>query len=201
MQDTVTVGPFEPEHTERLVELFERCDNTCYCRYLHFGGDKHAWQDRLANAPEQNRSEFVTRARARSSEARGAIAIAQATGRAVGWLKVSRAADVDKLYQQRLYRGLPCFDRPVPGVFTLGCFLVDPDYRGRGLSRELIRAGVALARTEGATSVEALPRGELAQSPAERWLGRPSALLAEGFRIVHDFEPYPVLRLELAARR
>lgn len=192
--ESVTVVPFEPGHTDRLVQLFERCDNGCYCRYLHFTGDKHAWQDRVANAPERNRDEFVAAAGARGAEARGVIALELATGHAVGWLKVSRTADVDKLYQQRLYRGLPCFDRPAAGVFTLGCFLVDPEYRGRGLSRDLIRAGVALARDLGASSVEALPRGELAQSPAERWLGRPSALLAEGFEVVHDFEPYPVLR-------
>lgn len=193
--DSVTVVAFSPEHVDRLVQLFERCDNTCFCRYLHFVGDKHAWQDRLANAPERNRDEFVARARDGSAEARGVVALS--AEQVVGWLKVSHAADADKLYQQRLYRGLPCFDRPVAGVFTLGCFLVDPEYRGRGLSRALIRAAVALARELGATSVEALPRGEMAQGPAERWLGRPSALLAEGFRVVHDFAPYPVLRLEL----
>lgn len=194
----VTVVPFEPAHTEQLVELFAREDNRCFCRYFHFSGDKHAWQDRLANTPDQNRAEFITQARAGSPEARGVIALEPATGRAVGWLKVSRASDLDKLYQQRLYRGLACFDRPTQGVFTLGCFFVDPEYHGRGLSRELIRAGVAFARSQGATSVEALPRGELAQSPPERWLGRPSALLAEGFQVVHDFAPYPVLRLVLS---
>lgn len=196
-KDPIAVVEFEPEHTEQLVELFERADNRCFCRYLHFTGDKHAWQDRLANAPEQNRAELVAQARAGSPEARGVIALEPATGRAVGWLKVSRASDLDKLYQQRLYRGLPCFDRPTEGVFTLGCFFVDADFHGRGLSRELIRAGVALARRQGATSVEALPRGELAESAAERWLGRPSALIAEGFQVVHDFAPYPVLRLVL----
>jgi len=195
---TVTLVPFEPAHTDALVELFEREDNRCFCRYFHFKGDKHAWQDRLANAPAQNRAELEAQARARGPEARGVIALEAATGRAVGWLKVSRASELDKLYQQRLYRGLPVFDRPTDGVFTLGCFFVDPDFRGRGLSRELIRAGVAFARSQGATSVEALPRGELAQSPPERWLGRPSALLAEGFQVVHDFAPYPVLRLVLA---
>ena len=196
--DTVTVVPFEPEHTDELVDLFAREDNRCYCRYFHFTGDKHAWQDRLANAPDQNRAELIAQARAGGPEARGVIALEGApTRRAVGWLKVSRASDLDKLYQQRLYRGLPCFDRPTQGVFTLGCFFVEPEYHGRGLSRELIRAGVAFARSQGATSVEALPRGELAQSAPERWLGRPSALLAEGFQIVHDFAPYPVLRLEL----
>ena len=195
--DTIAVVPFEPAHTEQLVELFERTDNRCFCRYFHFTGDKHAWQDRLANAPDQNRAELETRARAGSPEARGVIALEPRTGRAVGWLKVSRACDLDKLYQQRLYRGLPCFDRPAQGVFTLGCFFVDAEYHGRGLSRELIRAGVAFARSQGATSIEALPRGELAQSAPERWLGRPSALIAEGFQVIHDFAPYPVLRLEL----
>src|SRR5262245_51682548 len=80
---TTAVVEFEPAHTDQLVELFERTDNRCFCRYLHFSGDKHAWQDRLANAPEQNRAELVTQARAASPEARGVIALEHGTGRAV----------------------------------------------------------------------------------------------------------------------
>lgn len=195
--EAIEVVPFEPEHAGALVRLFERCDNHCFCRYLHFTGDKYAWQDRLANAPAQNRRDFLAAAEVASPEARGVIAFAPASKQAVGWLKISRASDLDKLYQQRLYRGLSCFDRPVAGVFTFGCFFVEPEHRGRGLSRELVRAGIALARSLGATSIEALPRGELANSASERWLGRPSTLVAEGFRVVHEFEPYPVLRLAL----
>jgi GNAT superfamily N-acetyltransferase len=195
--ESVEVTRFEPEHAEALVHLFERCDNRCFCRYFHFTGDKYAWQDRLANASEQNRREFLAAAEVSSAEARGVIALTAASKQAVGWLKISPAADLDKLYQQRLYRGLPCFDRPVAGVFTFGCFFVEPEYRGRGLARELVRAGITLARNLGATSIEALPRGEQANSAPERWLGRPSTLAAEGFRVVHEFEPYPVLRLDL----
>ena len=195
--EPIQITAFQPEHAEALVRLFERSDNRCFCRYFHFTGDKYAWQDRLANAPEQNRREFLAAAEVQSPEARGVIALTAASTEAVGWLKVSRASDLDKLYQQRLYRGLPCFERPAAGVFTFGCFFVEPEHRGRGLSRELVRAGIALARSLGATSIEALPRGELANSAPERWLGRPSTLAAEGFSVVHEFEPYPVLRLAL----
>src|SRR5690606_30027086 len=52
----------------------------------------------------------------------------------------------------------------------------------------------------GARSLEALPRGASDASDAEYWLGRSSTLLAAGFQVVHDFAPYPVLRLQLGTR-
>jgi GNAT superfamily N-acetyltransferase len=180
-----------------LASLFERCDNACYCRYFAFSGDKYAWQDRLANFPQLSKQELIHGAEQQDVHARGIVAIESSTQHIVGWLKLTPASKLSKLYDQRLYRGLPCFNSDRRGVFTLGCFFVDPAFRGQGLSRRLIEMAIEYARTLGARSLEALPRGEAAASEAERWLGRPSALQAAGFAMVHDFAPYPIFRLEL----
>src|SRR5688572_32953590 len=77
-----------------------------------------------------------------------------------------------KLYGQKLYRGLPCFDGPREGVFTVGCFLVDERFRRRGLARALLRAGVEQVRAEGGSAIEAFPRGAIDVSEAELQIGR-----------------------------
>ncbi len=197
MASTLTFAPLEPRHAEALAALFDRSAHHCYCRYLHFPGDKYAWQDRLANSPERSRAELIAAVQRQSPEARGVVAIEAATERVVGWLKLSPAQALNKLYDQRLYRRLPCFDRAPEGVFTLGCFFIDPELRGRGLTKPLLKAAIELGRGLGARSLEALPRGASDASDAEYWLGRSSTFLAAGFQVVHDFAPYPVLRLQL----
>src|SRR5262249_39054878 len=114
----------EPEHGPLLVELFRRAEVPCHCRYWHFPEGTNAWLAGCAPAPERNRDEMLQALAMRSPEMSGVVAL---TGDlAVGWLKLAPAVTLPKLYAQRLYRGLPCFDGPREGVFTIGCMLVDP---------------------------------------------------------------------------
>lgn len=197
MNEAFRITPLQPRHAARLAALFERCDNACFCRYFAFEGDKYAWQDRLANDPERSKQELIQGAEQQNPHVRGIVALDPSDDKVVAWLKITPATQLTKLYDQRLYRGLPCFGGDRQGVYTLGCFFIDPAFRGQGISQQLITAAIEHAKALGATSLEALPRGEETASEAERWLGRPSALKAAGFSVVHDFAPYPVFRLEL----
>ncbi len=182
--------PAETRHAEALVALFARTSTPCHCQYWHFSGDKNAWLDRLFHAPEQNREAFI--AGLASPELKGVVALAG--DQAVGWMKLCPAKRVSKLYEQRLYKGLPCFGGPRDGVLTVGCMLVDEDWRRRGVARSMLRAGVELAFAGGASAIEAFPRRcEQAQAP-ELWLGPLNVFIEAGFQIVNDFAPYPVLR-------
>jgi len=176
------------------LALFARESNTCYCRYHHFDGDKNAWLARMFHEPEQNEREFL--AMAKSDWLMGMVALGD-DGSALGWMKICEHRALRKLYDQRLYRGLPCFNGPREGVFTIGCFLVDERLRRRGVARALLRAGLAQVRAEGGRAVEAFPRGAEGVPAAELWTGPARLFLTEGFRVVNDFHPYPVLRLEL----
>ena len=189
---SLEVAAAQPEHTAALLGLFERTGTPCHCQYWHFSGDKNAWLDRLFHAPEQNRAAFVEDLAASPTELRGVVAL-QAE-RAVGWLKLCPAERVPKLYDQRLYRGLPALAGPREGVLTVGCLLVDEEFRRRGVARALVEHAVLLAESRGARCIEAFPRRSDQAGPAELWTGPFTIFEQAGFEIVSDFAPYPVLR-------
>jgi len=189
------VAAAQAAHSDALLSLFERTSTPCHCQYWHFTGDKNAWLDRLFHAPEQNRAAFVESLATAHAELRGVVALH--AGQAVGWLKLSPAERVPKLYDQRLYRGLPALSGPREGVLTIGCLLVDEEFRRRGVARALVEHAVRLAEARGARCIEAFPRRAELLGPAELWTGPFSIYEQAGFKIVSDFAPYPVLRYDV----
>ena len=178
------------EHLPALAALFEREGSACYCRWWHFAGDKNAWLDRLAHHPDENRAELL------ASDPSGVIAFADDL--AIGWMKLAPAEAMDKLYAQKPYRGLSCFRGDREGIYVIGCFIVDPAWRRRGVSRALVAAGIEIARAWGARAIEAFPRAAEPVSEELLWTGAPSVLRDAGFSVVDDSGPYPVYRRELA---
>ena len=190
---SLTLEGADTRHADALVDLFARTGTPCHCQYWHFSGDKNAWLDRLFNAPEENRAAFL--AGLRSPELTGVVALSG--GRAVGWMKLCAAARVPKLYEQRLYKGLACFNGERDGILTVGCMLVDESWRRRGVAHALVQRGIELAGAVRARAIEAFPRRQAELDAPELWLGPVSVFLAAGFRIVNDFAPYPVLRYDV----
>jgi GNAT superfamily N-acetyltransferase len=188
-----------PADAEALAGLFASNGFGCYCRHWHFSGTPREWLARCFHAPEQNRAEFLDALAARSPEAFGMVAWSDA-GELVGWLKVSPAATLRKVYEQRLYKGLPCFGGDRSGVWAVGCMLVREDQRRQGIARALLAGAIDAARGEGARSIEAFPRSDVDVADAALLMGPMALYIEAGFRVVHEFTPYPVLRLELAAR-
>lgn len=182
-------------HAAALLSLFERSGTPCHCQYWHFTGDKNAWLDRLFHAPELNRNAFSESIATAEAELRGVVALH--AGQAVGWLKLVPAERVPKLYDQRLYRGLPALSGARDGVLTIGCLLVDEEFRRRGVAQALVREAIAIAQARGARAIEAFPRRSEQAGPAELWLGPFSVFERAGFQIVSDFAPYPVLRYDV----
>jgi GNAT superfamily N-acetyltransferase len=188
--------PATIEHADALDAFFARCDVPCHCRYWHFQGDKNAWLDRCFNAPAENAREFREELQ-HESDLMGIVARNPTTAAIHAWLKITPATHVGKLYQQRLYKNLPCFAGDRSATFTIGCLLVEPDFRHRGLAHSLLHAAIRAARAHGARQIEAFPRrGEHLGDP-ELWMGPISIFERAGFQVVNDFAPYPVLRLEL----
>jgi GNAT superfamily N-acetyltransferase len=186
-----------PEHTRGLSELFAQSGCACHCRYWHFQGDKNAWLDRSAHHAPDSRAEMAGALRAGSEAMRGVVA--STDSRVIGWMKLCAAEAVPKLYDQRIYRGLPCFGGDRSGVLAVGCFLIDPDFRRRHVAQTLLERGIDLARADGARAIEAFPRRAEGVSDGELWMGPIELFVRAGFEEVHDFRPYPVLRLTLRA--
>ena len=74
---------------------------------------------------------------------------------------------------------------------------MDPVHRRQGVAVALVTAAIALARARGARAVEAFPRRGEALRDDEVFAGPFSVYERLGFAVVHDFAPYPVLRLSL----
>ena len=177
--------------------LFDAAGSHCFCRFWHFAGDNNAWLDRCYNATGENRAEFEAALAAGIDEARGVVAFDDADG-LVGWLKVAPAGGMKKLYDRKLYRNLPCFAGDRSGVFVVGCALVHPAHRHRGVATALVAGAVRIAPIWGARALEAFPRRPKEPvSDDELWTGPMGAYENNGFVEVNDFEPYPVLRRAL----
>jgi len=191
---TLTYAPLGVEHAETLAALFDEAGVACFCRFWSFPGDDNAWQLRVATEPSTNRTELV--AAVRTGVERGVVALEE--GRVVGWLKLAPAADVPKTFARRLYRAEPWFRADRERVLMIGCVLVAPAARRRGVATGLVRASLDVARGLGAGALEALPRKlEPPVRDASLWNGPLSTLEAAGFRRVAGVDGYPVLRVEL----
>jgi len=195
---TARVEAAAPSHEAGLAALFDAAGSPCHCRFWHFEGTNNAWLERCATAPGQNRAELASALREGGDEARGVVALGPDDA-VVGWLKVAPAEGMKKLYDRRLYRGLPCFAGDRAGVMVIGCALVHPAHRRAGVATALVAGAVRLAAAWGARALEAFPRRPHEPvSDEELWTGPMGAYSRNGFVEVSDFEPYPVLRRVLS---
>jgi GNAT superfamily N-acetyltransferase len=80
------------------------------------------------------------------------------------------------------FRGLAVVGKPADPVWSITCFFVRCEFRGSGVSRQLLRAAIVEARDAGATAPEAYPVEP--DSPSYRFGGFISFYEREDFRKV-----------------
>ena len=121
----------------------------------------------------------------------------------VAWVSLGPREDYAKLRRSSVMK--PVDDRP---VWSIVCFFVDREARGRGLSSRMLRAATDYARSRGARLVEAYPVDKDQRShPDDMFFGAKSIYDRAGFREVARRKPTrPVVRKSLrppraAARR
>ncbi len=124
------------------------------------------------------------RARLEGQVRRGAFApgvIAYLDGEPAGWCGLGPRAAMPRLIGSRT---IPTVD-DLP-AWSIGCFVVRPGYRRRGVARALLRGAVAYARSQGAPVVEAYPIDPAGArvSGAFGFVGFLSTFEAAGFRRV-----------------
>jgi GNAT superfamily N-acetyltransferase len=179
-------------------DLFDRAHVGCFCRWWHFTGTKNDWLARCAMDPQASRAEAVGAIGAGSHEASGLVALRGEV--AVGWMKIAPRASLPKLRGLPVYRVRLTVDEP--GVWSIGCVLVDPHERRRGVARALLNEAPAFARSRGARVLEGYPRHVVAEQHGplhdeEAWMGPEALFAAMGFARQDD-GAYPLYRLALA---
>jgi GNAT superfamily N-acetyltransferase len=183
-----------PAHAAAWAALFEACSSPCFCRYWHFEGGKNDWLARCAGDAAENQREQLARVDAGDAAARGLLAMQE--GVAIGWMKLAPRSCLGKLTNLAVYRHLDAGH--AAGVYSIGCMLVHPGQRRRGVARALVLAADAHVRAWGGHAVEAYPRhcdGPLHDE--EAWMGPERVFIELGYLLVAGAAPYPLYRKDL----
>jgi GNAT superfamily N-acetyltransferase len=190
------IEPLSIANAEAWKALFADCGCPCFCRYWHFEGSRHEWLARCSADESRNLQDQLALVQARAPEGRGLLAMRD--GSALGWMKLAPRAILQKLREQGPYRSLDLGDDA--GVWSIGCFLVRPHERRRGIARALISAAEPWGRAWGARALEAYPhRIAHALHDEEAWMGPEALFLRAKWVAVYDVAPYPVYRKLLNA--
>ena len=186
------IGPPTPNEVASLVALFDACGCACHCRWWHFEGTKNEWIERCSLRPEENRAALEAAVLAGDDSARGLVAT---QGNVVlGWMKLVPRASVPKLRNLPVYRRLDL--GPDEGVYSIGCFLVHPEHRHRGIAKLLVHLAKTYVQQWNGRVIEAYPHViDRAMYDEEAWMGPAKIFTDAGFVPVAGETAYPVLRL------
>ena len=180
--------PVTKERWPDLVELFDRpIVRTCFCMFYRKVGAG-------TGVGQQNRRAM------KALVDRGTVPglIGYEDGVPVAWVSLGPRQAYAKLRRSPVMK--PVDDRP---VWSIVCFFVDRNARGRGLSRRMLKAAMDHARSRGARLVEAYPVDKDQRShPDDMFFGAKSMYDRAGFREVARRKPTrPVVRKTLRGGR
>lgn len=122
--------------------------------------------------------------------------LARDAGVAVGWIQVAPRSAFPRLETSRILK--PVDDRE---VWSVSCFLVDKQYRKRGLALALLEAACGHAKSRGAQILEGYPvePRKIPYPAVYAWTGFASVFRRAGFEeVVRRSETRPIMRKRLA---
>ena len=175
------IRPLTPETWDALAALFREGGDPrwCWCQF---------WRMRAKDMSGAKVPELQARLRAQaeSDEPPGLVAFDPELGadRALGWLSLGPRETFEKVVHSKVIPKVD--DRP---VWSIVCFAVSKDARGRGVARALLDGAIDYARDQGAEALEAypvrLPEGEPVH-PNAAFTGTLPMFEQVGFRVVAD---------------
>lgn len=187
----VATRPLGPGDLSELAALFGGTRNTRHCWCTAFCTTRSQFAVGWLAALNQRRFE---------SMARGSVApmgvLASVSGEPVAWGACGPRARY-RVAENGRSRILRDRDRDEDAdVWLLACMFVRDDLRGVGLTSMLVRAAVALARSEGAVAIEGWPVTD--DRGADAFVGREEVFRDLGFHRVERPTPHrSIVRLEL----
>ena len=161
--------PLTPDRWPDLVKLFEHHGNPGYCWCM-------TWR---ATSAEYKRLEAAGRKRALHSLVNARVPtgiLAYRHDEPVGWCSIAPRETYARLERSTTLKRVD--DQP---VWSVVCFFVSRDMRGKGLALQLLQAAVDYAASQGAHIVEGYP---VEAGRSYQFMGSPAVFKAAGFREV-----------------
>lgn len=194
LPNSLSIRPLTAKRWPDLVALFGRpglsVARGCFCMYYRRSG-KHE------RPPGVTYSESNKKA-LRALVDRGVVPglLGYDGKRAVGWVSLGPREDYAKLRRSSVMK--PVDDEP---VWSIVCFVVDPEARGRGVAEAMLKGAIAWARARRVKLLEAYPCDKPARAADDSmWFGAKTMFDRAGFTEVARRKPMrPVVRRKLRA--
>ncbi len=190
----LTVRPLTRERWRDLEALFNAkgCSvaRGCWCMYYRRSGSPGSLRPGTTRS-QANRADL--KALLGSGEPPGLIGYRGKVP--VGWVSLGPRDDYAKLRRSPVMKAVD--ERP---VWSIVCFVVPPQFRGRGVARALLDGAIAYARKRGVALLEAYPVDKPGRSNDDSmWFGAKSMYDAAGFEEVARRKPArPIVRIRAA---
>jgi GNAT superfamily N-acetyltransferase len=148
----LAIVPLTPARLPDLATLFGQGGDPsdCWCAFYRARG---SWPAKREDRIARNRAVLESAVGTLQAEDRAPGLVAYQDGEAVGWVSLGPRPDYERLQHSTVLR--PLDDKP---VWSIVCFVVGRQSRGRGIANALLDAAIAYAREHGATLLEAYPR-------------------------------------------
>jgi len=172
--DELTFEPLTKSNWQKFEQLFGArgaCGN-CWCMYYRLSKTEFA-EGKLYDGNKDRMKELVW-----NDKPAGMLAFYE--GRAIAWAALAPRQDFTKLARSRVHK--PIDDKL---VWSIPCFFVHKDFRGCGVSVEMLKAIIRYAKQKNIKILEAYPtiptKKLLPDSFA--WIGLYSSFKKAGFEI------------------
>jgi ribosomal protein S18 acetylase RimI-like enzyme len=140
------------------------------------------WRDRSLEHGEPKKR--AMQARVEGGEVPGLLAYSD--GSPVAWVSISPREECAALLRSPQYR--PVEDEE--GIWSIVCFTIDKDARGRGIQEALLEAAVEHAFAHGASAVDAYAHLE----KRDDYMGHIDVFRAHGFELVRETSKRAIVR-------
>ncbi len=155
----------------------------CYCRFYHSDVSTEDW---IKTTPDENREEAQKEIRA--GRMNGYLAFDGET--CVGWCN---AGSIDSYVRVRDMLAAHSAGKKAAAIM---CFVIRPEYRGRGLARQLLSYAVSDLEESGYTRIIAMPFAN-PDHPEKRYRGTMNMYLERGFSPIGGSESVSILALDI----
>ncbi len=186
----ITINPLTTAGFPELDQLFstDKSAAKCWCMwFITSVNDFHS------GGPKENKAKFMA---LESSSTVPMGLLAYEGNDLVGWCAVGPRSRYVRAIKTPTFRHRdPAEDHE---AWFVPCFFIRPDKRNQGISRELLKAAVQLARDHGAVAIEGFPYTSGGRRSVDTQVGFAPAFTALGFTTTrHPSTNRVVMRLDL----
>ena len=188
--DDLQIKSLSPDMANQFTSYLSEMDfshaehwHFCYCQYYHIDCSSAEWHQRTA---EQNKALAVQNIE--SGLMRGLVALAGE--QMVGWVNVNDVNNYALLKKDEELQKFPGRSAMVV------CFVIHPEYRGKGLANKMLAEAVEISRQEGFDRIIGRPCLRSAH-PLRQYHGLPKMFEDLGFKEVSETNGVHTYVLEL----